>query len=191
VREKEASTGLFSKKAEPLALPSPWFTWHLHLFRPGTTVLDLASGGGRHAVLAAERGSQVTAVDADTERLKALEREASRRRLAVKSVVADLATYDIPARAFDIVMIFNYLDRERMAAFREAVRPGGHLLVETFLVAQRDQGWGPESDDHLLEPGEILRLAGSFDVVLAREVLEVIDGRPAAVGSLLARRPAE
>jgi tellurite methyltransferase len=154
-------------------------------------VLDLASGGGRHAVLAAQRGANVTAVDMDPDRLKALDREASRRRLAVKSVLADLTTYAVPPRAFDVVMIFNYLDRSRIEAFREAVRPGGHLLVETFLEAQREQGWGPESDDHLLEPGEILRLAGPFDVVLAREVLEVIDGRPAAVASLLARRPSE
>lgn len=152
-------------------------------------MLDLACGRGRHALRAAERGAHVTAVDADPDRLKPLARDAAKRGLDVECVQADLTTYDVPKGEFDVVMVFNYLDRDRMAAFRDAVRPGGYLLAETFLEAQREQGWGPDSDEHLLRSGEIATLAGSFEVVLAREVLEVIDGRPAAVGSLLARRP--
>lgn len=133
----------------------------------------------------------MTAVDADPDRLKPLAREVNKRGLAVECVQADLTAYDVPRGAFDVVMVFNYLDRGRMSAFREAVRPGGYFLAETFLEAQREQGWGPESDEHLLQLGEITTLAGAFEVVLSREVLEVIDGRPAAVASLLARRPLE
>ncbi len=86
-------------------------------------------------------------------------------------------------------MVFNYLDRARMAEFREAVRPGGFLLCETFLEAQRQFGWGPTSADHLLKPGEIMRLAEPFEIVLAREVVELVEGRPMALASVLARRP--
>jgi SAM-dependent methyltransferase len=98
----------------------------------------------------------------------------------------DLRTSEIAAASFDVVLLFDYLDPERFPDFLRAVRPGGYLLAETFLVSQRQQGWGPESDEHLLQPGELLRLVSPFEVFLSREVIEMIDGRPAAVASVLA-----
>jgi SAM-dependent methyltransferase len=152
-------------------------------------VLDLASGPGRHALPAAERGADVVAVDADAESLAVLEREAQRRRLAIKCLHMDLRSSQIAAASFDVVLMFNYLDRERFPDFLQAVRPGGCLLAESFLVSQRQQGWGPESDEHLLQPGELLRLVSPFEVFLSREVIEMIDGRPAAVASVFALNP--
>jgi SAM-dependent methyltransferase len=169
--------------------PSAWFNWHVRIFRPGVRVLDLASGLGRHALAAAERGAEVVAADSDGEALEILEREAQRRQLAVKCLHVDLHTSQIAPASFDVVMMFNYLDRERFPDILRAVRAGGHLLAETFLTAQRDQGWGPQSDDHLLQPGELLRLVQPFEIVLSREVIEVIDGRPAALASVLAINP--
>lgn len=154
-------------------------------------VLDLASGPGRHALAAAERGAEVVAVDEDAESLEMLEREAERRHLPIKCLHMDLRTSQISPAAFDVVMAFNYLDRSRFPDFRRAVRPGGHLLVETFLTAQRELGWGPKSEEHLLAPGELLRLVEPFEVVLEREVVEMIDGRPAALASVLARNTGE
>ena len=75
-----------------------------------------------------------------------------------------------------------------LEAFREAVRPGGYLVCETFLEAQRAHGWGPTSDDHLLKPGELLQLVEPFEVILAREALDFVSGRPMAVASILALR---
>lgn len=150
-------------------------------------MLDLACGRGRHALAAAQRGAQVLAVDADPERI-----EAGRRRgrdLSIEWVTTDLTTYPLPPDAFDVVMIFNYLDRRRMPECRAAVRRGGFLLCETFLQAQRDYGWGPTSDDHLLGPGELMSLVEPFEILLAREALEFIGGRPMAVASVLAQRP--
>lgn len=135
---------------------------------------------------AAQRGAQVIAVDADPERI-----ETGRRRgrdLPIEWVTSDLTTYPLPSDAFDVVMIFNYLDRRRMPDFRAAVRRGGLLLCETFLQAQRDYGWGPTSDDHLLGPGELISLVEPLEIVLAREALEFIGGRPMAVASVLAQR---
>lgn len=149
----------------------------------------MASGPGRHALPAAERGADVVAVDADAESLALLEREAERRRLAIKCLHMDLRSSQIAAASFDVVLMFNYLDRERFPDFLRAVRPGGYLLAESFLVSQRQQGWGPESDEHLLQPGELLRLVSPFEIVLSREVIEMIDGRPAAVASVFAVNP--
>lgn len=167
--------------------PSSWFLWHARVIRPGSRVLDVACGSGRHAIAAADLGARVVAVDSDAARI-ALARQRS-RGLSVQWIAADLSTYPIPRAAFDVVMVFNYLDRARMAEFREAVKPGGLLLFETFLETQLELGWGPTSPNHLLKPGEIVRLAEPFEIVLAREVLEFVGGRPMAVASVLARRP--
>jgi len=149
-------------------------------------VLDLACGPGRHALLAAERGADVVAVDSDASSLAVLQREAQRRRLNLKSLHMDLRTSQITPASFDIVMAFDYLDRQRFPDFCAAVKPGGYFMAETFLVTQRQQGWGPESDEHLVQPGELIRLVAPFEVLLAREVIEMIDGRPGAIASVLA-----
>jgi SAM-dependent methyltransferase len=152
-------------------------------------VLDLACGRGRHAIAAAARGAMVTAVDADAENIAAGRKAAG--TLPIEWVTADLTRYELPEARFDLVMAFNYLDRRRMVDFRRAVRPGGYLMCETFLEEQREHGWGPTSSDHLLKRGELIQLATPFEIVLAREALEFIGGRPMAVASVLAQRPSE
>ena len=169
--------------------PSAWFTWHAGVIRPQSRVLDVACGRGRHAIAAASLGAAVTAVDADAERIAAGRRAA--RGLPIEWARADLGTFPLPPRAFDVVMVFNYLDRSRMPELRETVKPGGYLLCETFLEAQREHGWGPTSDDHLLKPAELLRLVEPFEVILAREALDFVGGRPMAVASVLALRPGQ
>jgi hypothetical protein len=67
--------------------------------------------------------------------------------------------------------------------------PGGVLIMETFLQAQRELGWGPENRDHLLESGELTQLVRPLEVVHGREVLEPVDAeRWRAVASVVARR---
>jgi 2-polyprenyl-3-methyl-5-hydroxy-6-metoxy-1,4-benzoquinol methylase len=170
---------------------SSWFTSHAYLIHPGTRVLDLACGAGRHSIAAAELGAQVTGVDGDAARLRAARKVAQYRRLSVDWVEADLEHYVVPPRAFDLVMVFNYLDRPRMRDFAEAVCGGGHFIMETFLESQRELAWGPKSPDHLLRPGELPTLFTTLEVVIAREALDFFDARPMAVASVLAQRTAE
>lgn len=169
--------------------PSAWFTWHAGVIGPQTRVLDLACGRGRHALAAASLGAAVVAVDSEDERLAAGRRAG--RGLPIEWVCADLRTFPLEAAAFHVVMAFNYLDRGRMPDIRAAVKPGGYVLCETFLQAQREHGWGPTSDDHLLKPGELLRLVEPFEIILAREALDFVGGRPMAVASVLAQRTRE
>ncbi len=164
--------------------------WHADLIRPGMRVLDLACGDGRHAVAAARRGASVTALDADVERLSRGRAAADLAGVTVDWRETDLRGAALPTRTYDLVMLFNYLDRDRIARFLEAVAPGGYFLGETFLEQQRAQGWGPTSDAHLVKPGELWSLTSALEIVLAREVLEALDGRSRAVASVLAfRRP--
>ncbi|HET7042594.1 MAG TPA: class I SAM-dependent methyltransferase [Gemmatimonadales bacterium] len=152
-------------------------------------VLDLACGEGRHAIAAAQRGAEVVAVDRDPAVLERGRELAEAAGTAVDFREVDLAAAWPDLGAFDVVLCFNYLDRGRMADLRGLVAPGGALMMETFLVAQRHLGWGPQSDDHLLEPGELATLVRPLAVAHGREVVEPVEGeRWRAVASTFAQR---
>ncbi|MGH7525540.1 MAG: class I SAM-dependent methyltransferase [Gemmatimonadales bacterium] len=169
--------------------PSTWFLWHTHLVRPGARVLDLACGEGRHSLAAAARGARVTGLDRDETRLATARELAEAQGLTVEWRIVDLEGPWPELGDFDAVLLFNYLDRARMPRLVELIAPGGLLLMETFLTAQRRLGWGPTSDDHLLRPGELPRLVVPLTVIHGREVLEAIDvERWRAVASVVAVR---
>jgi tellurite methyltransferase len=90
---------------------------------------------------------------------------------------------------FDAVLVFNYLDRAKMPRILQLVAPGGLLIMETFLEAQREAGWGPTSSAHLLRPGELARLVAPLRVVHGREALETVDAEHwRAVASVVAQK---
>jgi SAM-dependent methyltransferase len=159
------------------------------LIGKGTHVLDIACGRGRHAIPAAALGARVVAVDADDERLRAAQEAAREAGVSVQWLRQDLDRDSLPRGPFDVVMMFDYLNRPLMSQILGTVAPGGFFISETFLEQQREFGWGPTSPDHLLKPAELLSLVKPFEVILARDVIETIDGRQMALASIVAQRP--
>jgi len=169
--------------------PSTWFLWYAHRIRPGDRVLDLACGTGRHSLAAAGRGAKVVAIDRDSTKLAKAAHHARAKGLSIDWRELDLEGDWPELGTFDAVLVFNYLDRASMPGIRELVAPGGLLLMETFLDAQREAGWGPTSDRHLLRPGELAHLVAPLRVLHGREVLEPVDAeRWRAVASVIAQK---
>lgn len=169
--------------------PSTWFYWQAHFIRPGARVLDLACGEGRHGLAAAALGGTVVGVDKDAERLATARDIAASRGLTAEFREVDLEAGWPRFGEFDVVLLFNYLDRRRIADVLSCVGPDGVLIMETFLDAQRELGWGPQNGDHLLRPGELAQLVKPLEVLHGREVLEPVDAeRWRAVASIVARR---
>jgi 2-polyprenyl-3-methyl-5-hydroxy-6-metoxy-1,4-benzoquinol methylase len=170
--------------------PSSWFLWHAHLIRPGARVLDFACGSGRHSIAAARLGARVMAIDRDVQKL------ADGRARAIEGGLLSIDWRELDLEgpwpeleAFDAVLVFNYLDRASMPRILRLVAPGGLLMMETFLEAQREAGWGPTSEEHLLRPGELARLVGPLKIVHGREVLEPVDSsRWQVIASIVATR---
>jgi 2-polyprenyl-3-methyl-5-hydroxy-6-metoxy-1,4-benzoquinol methylase len=151
-------------------------------------VLDVACGEGRHSLAAAALGANVLGVDADEARLAVAGQNAARAGLSIEWRQLDLEAEWPDLGSFDAVLIFNYLDRASMPRFLRLLSPGGLLIMETFLDAQRDAGWGPTSDKHLLRPGELARLVAPLKILYGREAVEPVDaGRWRAVASIVAR----
>ena len=151
-------------------------------------MLDFACGSGRHSIAAARLGCRVVAIDHDVEKLASGRARAVEGGLSIDWRELDLEGSWPELGTFDAVLVFNYLDRASMPRILRLVAPGGLLIMETFLKAQREAGWGPTSDKHLLRPGELARLVSPLKVVHGREALEPIDSdRWRAIASIVAR----
>jgi 2-polyprenyl-3-methyl-5-hydroxy-6-metoxy-1,4-benzoquinol methylase len=162
---------------------------HAHLIPEGARVLDLACGTGHHGLACAALGAEVTAVDKDPARLEVGRRMAKALGVTVTWLEWDLSGPLPPLGTFDVLLLFNYLDRARMPAFIDYLRPGGILMMETFLEDQRSFDWGPTSDDHLLRRGEVSTLVEPLRVIFGREALEPVEGvNWSAVASVVAKK---
>jgi 2-polyprenyl-3-methyl-5-hydroxy-6-metoxy-1,4-benzoquinol methylase len=152
-------------------------------------VLDLACGEGRHSLAAAALGAKVVALDRDLLKLAAARRWAADAGVFIDWRKVDLDEEWPDLGTFDAVLVFNYLDRASMPRILRLVAPGGLLLMETFLQAQREAGWGPTSPGHLLRPGELARLVAPLRIMHGREAIEPVDsGRWRAVASIVAQK---
>jgi 2-polyprenyl-3-methyl-5-hydroxy-6-metoxy-1,4-benzoquinol methylase len=152
-------------------------------------VLDLACGAGRHSLAAAARGARVTGVDRDPAKLATAKERATAVGLTIDWLEMDIEGRWPDLGSFDAVLVFNYLDRASMPRITGLVAPGGRLMMETFLDAQREAGWGPTSERHLLKSGELARLVAPLRVMHGREVYETVDAeRWRAVASVIAVR---
>ena len=158
--------------------PSPWVVRFAPLVVPGSTVLDVAAGAGRHAVHFAGRGHPVLALDRDA---AALERLAN-----VPNVVTRLADLESGASPFgDMryggIVVTNYLHRPLFGALTAALAPDGVLLYETFMQGNERYG-RPSNPAFLLAPGELLAVFGGALRVVAFEQGEIVaPGRTAVM----------
>lgn len=180
------SAGCAASVAAP---PSDWLLRWAHLIAPGSRVLDVACGSGRHLRWLQARGHRVTGVDRDPACIAAL---APLAQAGADIVQADLEAGPWPfaGRTFDAVLVTNYLWRPRFAQVTEAVAPGGLLLYETFAQGQETIG-RPARAEFLLAPGELLERALAAELrVIAYEDGFMDSPAPRFVQRIVAARPA-
>jgi len=166
---------------------SPFVVGHLPLAPPGPA-LDVACGGGRHALVIAATGRRVEAIDRDLERCRALTARARAARLPIDVACMDLERSPLPVGRYALIVNTLYLDRDLSGALGRALRPGGLLVFETFTHDQLLTGH-PRNPRFVLAPGELPRLFGGLRVVAHREGPVERDGRLVHLASLAARAP--
>jgi SAM-dependent methyltransferase len=155
----------------PPAGPSSWLVDHLDLLPRNGTMLDVASGGGRHTLFLARLGFRMHAIDRNPEAIETLQGKARALGVTVTCEVMDLETDPPPSLGharYDAVLVFNYLHRPLFPALRGALTAGGRLFYETFTTAQAACGH-PKNRAFLLDPGELPALAAPLVVVRSRE----------------------
>lgn len=157
-----------------------------HASAPVRSLLDLGCGTGGHAILFADRGYEVTAVDRSADMLSvAREKEARRQRPAGAGVAfheSDIQSLDL-GRQFDAcVMMFAVLSYQTtdpaltagLAAVRRSLRSGGLFLCD-FWYAPAVLAIGPSEQrrEFALGDGITLRRVASGQLLPEEHAIEV------------------
>ncbi|MGA9769430.1 MAG: methyltransferase domain-containing protein [Blastocatellia bacterium] len=146
--------------------------------------LDLAAGQGRNSVFLAKRGLNTIALDISVRGLETGIRLARASRLQIEAAAVDLTKFSIPPKTFDVIINFNYLQRDLASAIILGLKPGGLLVFETMTTDYRR--FKPDfNPDFLLRPGELVQMFRGLHLIKYRE--SILQTR--AVASLMARKP--
>jgi SAM-dependent methyltransferase len=121
--------------------------------------LSIADGEGRNGVWLAEQGLEVVSMDFSPVAQAKARALAAQRGVTIATEQVDLANWDWPADAFDVIVVIFAQPLEKTALFagiRRALKPGGLLLLEGYPPKQLEYGTGG--------PGEVERLYTRADL---------------------------
>ena len=181
--------------------PNDFLAQNVERLPAGGNVLSLAEGEGRNAVLLAQRGLRVTAVDSSAVGLEKARQLAARSGVEIETIVSDLAAFELGESRWDgIVSIWCHVPsalRVRLhVAIVAALRPGGVLLLESYTPKQLEyKTGGPPNADLLTTRAELERTLRGLEFLSCEEkTREVREGKyhngMSAVVQLIARTTA-
>ena len=164
--------------------PSPFLMEHMDLLPKGRA-LDVAMGRGRNAVFLAGMGFETEGIDISPDAVNDALNLAAAAGVPVRALIADLEKgYLFEKDAYDLIVCFNYLHRPLFQTMKDALRVGGMVVYETFIVDQARFG-KPRNPAHLLKHNELLRLFREFRCLRYREG---IIGEKNAIAGIIAQK---
>jgi cyclopropane fatty-acyl-phospholipid synthase-like methyltransferase len=162
--------------------PNVFLKSQAHLLKPGLKALTLADGEGRNGVWLAEQGLDVLAVDFSPMALEKSRKLAAERGVALRTEQADLATWKWPREAFDLVVgiFFQFANPVQRPAFfagiKQALKPGGLLLMQNYRAEQLKYRTGGPSDIERLYTRALLEEAfGDFSALEINEYDRILN----------------
>jgi len=176
--------------------PSRFLMEQLPLLPKGTA-LDVATGRGRNALYLAAQGYAVEAIDRNEQALAEVAATARQRNLtnlAVRHLDLEAdpdSPPDFPKERYDVILGFFYLYRPLFPPLLQALKPGGMLVYETFLIDNHLRGRHPRRREFCLSHNELLRLTTGLRILHYDEgEHEGAHGdEPAFTARLLAAKP--
>ncbi len=196
--------------------PDPEIVEYFSLIPRGPAI-DLGVGEGRNAFFLASRGFEALGIDSSEEAVKKCKKEASKRGLPLRAVVADARDFPIDENRYACIVcsyLLPFLKYSEALSLAERIKrglmSGGIVFVRTFttkdpsyeklrkrglLEVEKNTFFSPKFGMHFfyLEPGELRELFSDLELVSYAEgySLDITHDQPHYHGwaSLVARKP--
>jgi SAM-dependent methyltransferase len=163
------------------AAPNAFLARQAHRLKRGQKALSVADGEGRNGVWLAQQGLDVTAVDFSPTALAKAQALAAERGVVLRTLQADVLDWTWPTSEFDVVAaIFIQFAppdgrRRLFAGIRQALKPGGLLLMQGYRPEQIAYGTGgPSKPEHLYTRALLTEFFGDFSSIEIDEHDDVI-----------------
>jgi cyclopropane fatty-acyl-phospholipid synthase-like methyltransferase len=156
--------------------PNAFLESQSHLLEPGQKALALADGEGRNGVWLAEQGLDVHSLDISPTAIAKARALAAERGVTIRTEQADLLSWTWPKDAYDVIVgIFFQIafppERAKIfAGIRQALRPGGLLLMQNYRTDQlRYRTGGPPEIERLYTRALLEQSFGDFSSLDIKE----------------------
>ena len=171
-------------KNNPVTLVEEWL--------PGLPVgraLDVACGAGRNAILLAQAGYQVDAIDISREGLNLARQNAENLGLSINWIEQDLDQAYRFDTDYDLIIVMWYVNLGLISRLCDCLVPGGYLICQEHLVTDREV-IGPTSLNYRVAAGELREAVSGVDVLLYEESIETnIEGEQLASARMVVKKP--
>lgn len=134
--------------------------------------LDVAMGKGRNSIFLASHGFEVTGLERDEESIRICKDEADKAGVKIDARhvdLEDLESYQIEGSAYDVVICFYYLQRNLFSPIKDAIKPQGIIIYETFLIDQHLKTGHPKRREYCFEHNELLKFFPEFRILYYHE----------------------
>lgn len=146
--------------------------------------VDIACGTGRNTHYLADKGFLVDAVDISDYALGKVKKSS-----VITKVETDLDKYNITPKKYDLIVNTNYLNRRLVSQMKDALKEGGVVIFETFIVAHGDYKHDTMNLDYLLRKNELLHSFIGLDILYYEERDDVnLRGEKVRIASLVAKK---
>jgi tellurite methyltransferase len=162
--------------------PSLWLKENVSFLNANGKALDIAGGEGRNSVFVASKGYETTCLDLSENGLKKALALAEEKKTTITTQLADLDNTSFKKNEYDLVLCFNFLDRNLFAEIKKILKPNGILFYETFN--QDYLKYSNFKKEWVLEHNELLQEFKDFRILKYQEV----DDNSKAFSSLLAKK---
>jgi len=164
---------------------------HLHLFKiTNGQVLDLACGQGQNGLALTQAGIEVVFADIQAAPLLALHEQhnIAKEQLWQADFESEQGAERLKLEQLTLqgVIVFRYLHRPLFEHIKQAVKPGGIVIYETFTTENRQFG-RPNRDDFLLQKGELKSIFKDWEILFYFEGIQHNPDR--AIAQIVCKKP--
>ncbi|AXH11204.1 SAM-dependent methyltransferase [Halarcobacter bivalviorum] len=159
--------------------PNSFISSKIKSFPANSKVLCLGEGEGRNAIFLAQRGFEVSAIDASDIGLSKLQQRAKEEGLNIKTICIDLNEWEVEEK-YDVI-VASYLhmyekDRDRLFDnIDESLKENGIFVGEFFSQNQLKYDSGGPKDKELLYKVEDFKTHYTFSEAQVKEQITILD----------------